>query len=172
VTGARGSRLPLFIRTAIALLAIQGCAALPLAGMGTSALESGSGQVVKTGTEYTTGGTAHRTFTIPLTDVRSAVLQMFDRAGVQMNGDERKAGEQRLTGELNHRTVNVRLTALSASLTEMTLRVKRNALAKDRATTSELLEQVEQVLSENPKFARLLHREPSPVEPAASPRSR
>jgi hypothetical protein len=52
----------------------------------------------------------------------------------------------------------VQLTALSSSLTAMTLVVKRNSLVKDRATSSELLEQIEQVLAENPTFAKRLHR--------------
>jgi hypothetical protein len=56
-------------------------------------------------------------------------------------------------------------------LTGMTLIVKRNVLLKDRATSSELLEQIEQVLSENPTFARRLHRSPTD-EVAASPRWR
>ena len=38
------------------LLALQGCAALPLAVVGGGMLQAGAGAVVKTGTEYTIGG--------------------------------------------------------------------------------------------------------------------
>jgi hypothetical protein len=61
------------------------------------------------------------------------------------------------------------LTAFSESLTGMTLVVKRNLLVKDRATASELLEQIEQAIAENPTFARRLQRGPK-GEVAASPR--
>jgi len=150
--------LALIPGTVLLMFILQGCAALPLAALGGAALESGTGVVVKTGTEYTMGGTAHRTFTIPQNAVRAAVLEAFDRAGVTVKEEDQKDDDARITGQLNKRSVRVRLTPLSASLTEMTLVVKRNLLAKDRATTSELLEQVEQVLSENPSFARLLRR--------------
>ena len=148
----------------------QACAALPVAALGGAILQSGAGAVVKTGTEYTTTGAAHRTFMVPMSAVRAAVLQAFDRAGVTLDSEEQPDDDKtRMTAKLNHRSVQVKLTALSASLTGMTLVVKRNALIKDRATSSELLEQVEQVLAENPAFARSLHR---PIEgsAAASPR--
>jgi hypothetical protein len=155
----------------VVIFVLAGCAAIPLAAVGGAALESGAGAVVKTGTEYTAGGTAHRTFTIPENAVRAAVLEAFDRAGVTVTEQKEKDDDERITGALRKRTVRVRLTPLSPSLTAMTLVVKRNFLVKDRATTSELLEQVEQVLSENPSFARLLRRPVSDTA-SASPRSR
>jgi len=155
--------------TILLVFMLAGCAALPLAALGGAALESGAGAVVKTGTEYTTGGTAYRTFTIPQNAVRAAVLEAFDRTGVTVKDEKDKGDDERITGELRKRTVRVRLTPLSPSLTVLTLIVKRNVFVKDRATTSELLEQIEQVLSENPSFARLLRR-PVPDTASASPR--
>jgi hypothetical protein len=154
---------------AMTALLLQGCAALPIAALGGAMLQSGAGAVVKTGTEYTTTGAAHRTFMVPMNAVRAAVLEAFDRAGVRVDEAEQQPDdEDRITAKLKHRTISVRLTAFSPSLTGMTLVVKRNALIKDRATSSELLEQVEQVLSENPTFARSLHRPPQDGA-AASP---
>lgn len=151
-----------------AAIALQGCAALPVAALGGAALESGAGAVVKTGTEYTLGGTAVRTFMIPENAVRAAVIAAFNRAEVPITEQTSKDDGVRIKGELHKRTVRVRLTALSPMLTEMRLVVKKNFLAKDRATTSELLDQIEQVLAENPSFARLLRRPPTEM-PAASP---
>ena len=165
------SSLILTVRAMVVLIALQGCAAIPFAALGGAALESGAGAVVKTGTEYTMGGTAIRTFIIPQNAVRAAVIQAFDQAGVAIIEEEAKGDEVQIVGELHKRTVRVRLTPLSTMLTSMKLVVKRNFLVKDRATTSELLDQVEQVLSENPSFARLLHRPPNET-PAASPRLR
>src|SRR3954463_264981 len=125
----------------IAALLLHGCAALPIAALGGAMLESGAGAVVKTGTEYTTTGTARRTFMVPINAVRAAVVEAFDRAGVVIAAEEPSDDKERLEGTLKDRTVKVQLTAFSPSLTGMTLTVKRNALVKDRATSSELLEQ-------------------------------
>jgi hypothetical protein len=139
------------------IVTLHGCAALPVAVVGTAVLGSGAGAIVKTGTEYTFTGAARRTFTVPINAVRAAVLAAFDMAGVQIRETEAGDGDY-IAGDLHQRTVRVRLTPLSHSLTGMTLIVKRNPLVNDRATSSELLEQIEQVLAENPSFAKRLHR--------------
>jgi hypothetical protein len=154
------------------LLTLQGCAALPLAGLGASVVGAGAGEIVKVGTEYTTGGTVYRTVTIPMDDVREALLQTFNRTGIELTEYTQEDGEQHFIGQLRRRTVHVDLTALSENLTSLKLLVKRNTVSKDRATTSELLEQVEQVLAENPRFALRLHRRPDDVPPAAGLRLR
>lgn len=153
----------------LAGLLLQGCAALPLAALGGAVLESGTGAVVKTGTEYTIGGTARRTFSIPINAVRAGVLQAFERTGVIVEAPNGPGEHNTIHGHLAHRSVRVRLTAFSDSLTTMTLAVKQNFLLNDRATSSELLEQVEQALAENPVFARRLRRGVG-GEVAASPR--
>lgn len=172
---ARGHRRFVVLRAAVIALeitvmaaSIQSCAALPVAALGGAIVQSGAGAVVKTGTEYTTTGTARRTFMVPMSAVRAAVVEAFDRAGVTLDSEQPHDDRVRMTAKLNHRSVRVQLTALSPSLTGMTLVVKRNVLIKDRATSSELLEQVEQVLAENPAFARSLHR-PTEGRAAASP---
>jgi len=63
--------------------------------------------------------------------------------------------DDEIAGDLHERSIRVRLTAFSSSLTGMMIVVKRNPLVRDRATSSELLEQV---LAENPTFAKRLHR--------------
>lgn len=151
--------------TIVVALCLHGCAALPLAAVGGSVVASGAGAMVKTGTEYTFSGTARRTFTVPINAVRAAVLQAFEVAGVEVQPEDGDA--YHLVGKLSHRTVKVELKELSHSLTVMSLSVKQTIL-KDRATASELLEQIEQVLAENPSFARRLHRVPTP-DLAASP---
>jgi hypothetical protein len=100
---------------------------------------------------------------------RAAIIQAFDRAGVEITEQKRDDDDDvHILGDLHKRTVHAKVTPLSPMLTAVTLVVKRNFFVKDRATTSELLEQIEQVLSENPSFARLLRRPPS-ENAAASP---
>jgi hypothetical protein len=157
---------------AMVILALQGCAALPLAGVGASVLGAGAGEVVKVGTEYTTGGTVHRTVAIPMNEVLEAVLGAFERTGIEVTKHTQDEGEEHFTGQLRHRKVHVDVVALSEELTTLKILVERNVFSKDRATTSELLEQVEQVLAENPQFALRLHRRTDDVAPAAGVRFR
>ena len=143
---------------AVALsVTLHGCAALPIAAVGGAVLGSGAGAVVKSGTEYTLAGNARRTLTVPINAVRAAVLKAFERTGVQPS-EEQTGDDNEIVGTLHKRTVRVTLTAFSDSLTGMTLSVRRNVLVRDRATSSELLEQIEQVLAENPTFAERLRR--------------
>ena len=167
-TRGRITRL-LFLLTGFTMtVGLHGCAAIPLAAVGGSVLGAGTGAIVKTGTEYTIGGSVERTFTIPKNAVRSAVLQAFDRAGVNVSADKVSDDREVLEGELQHRKVRVRLTPFSESLTGVTLSVKRNFFLKDRATSSELLEQIEQCLAENPTFARRLRRPSEEKEKVAT----
>lgn len=135
-------------------VALQGCAAaIPVAAVG-GLLEAGGGALVKTGTEYTATGAALRTFAIPAADVRRGALDAFQRTGVTVTKDEvAKNGRLAIAGEAEHRKVRVQLIPLAPSLTSMELVVKRNILASDKATASELLAATERVLAENPAFA-------------------
>lgn len=139
----------LFVPALAALVvALQGCAAIPLAAVVTPMLEAGGGVLVKTGTEYTASGTVYRTFTLPIDEVHAAVLEAFRRTQVTLEEDEVSVKGEQLVGTTQHRTVRVQLTPLTPVLTSMELAVKRNLLASDKATTSELLAQTESVLAE------------------------
>src|SRR2546428_221399 len=109
---------------------LQGCAA-PLALMGGAALESGTGSIVKTGTEATMGGTVRRTFTIPMDDVHAGVLKAFERTDIRVKKDDLSDKGRKMFATAEHRKVNVKLTPISRSLTLMTLAVKRNIISKD-----------------------------------------
>jgi len=142
---------------AAALVLLQGCALLPVAAVGTFLLEAGGGALVKTGTEYTANGLAIRTFAIPAVDVRAATLTTFSRTQVALVEDEvSKKGTITIAGETPYRKIRVRLNPLTPTLTQMELRVKRNILASDKATASELLAETERTLAENPAFAARL----------------
>jgi hypothetical protein len=130
------------------IVAQQGCAAIPLAAVVGPVLDAGGGVLLKTGTEYTASGTAYRTFTLPLHDVHAGVLEAFRRTQVTIKQDEVSAKDEQVVGLLQHRVVYVRLTPLTPVLTSMELAVKRNLLASDKATTSELLAQTESVLAD------------------------
>ena len=54
-------------------LGLGGCAAIGLTGaaLGASALSAGAGIAVHAGTEFTSGGTVYRTFSLSLPDLRA-----------------------------------------------------------------------------------------------------
>jgi hypothetical protein len=60
---------------------------------------------------------------------------------------------QRIVANAHGRSVHVRLVSLTPVLTSLELDVKRNLLASDKATASELLAETEQVLGEGTPLA-------------------
>jgi len=128
--------------------ALEGCAVFPLAAVGGAVL-SASGSAISKGTEYTSAGTARRTFMSPIDDVHRAVLETLERAGLRLERDEVTDESRRLVGEAEHRTVKIELTPLTPTLTTMRLVVKRNILLKDKATAAELVEQTEGALADD-----------------------
>jgi hypothetical protein len=68
------------------------------------------------------------------------------------------SGRVTIVGRTQHRAVRIRAVALTDALTWMELVVKRNFLASDRATASELLAETERVLAEQPALAPRVDR--------------
>lgn len=137
-----------------------GCAAIPLAVIAGSLLEAGGGVIVKTGTEYSASGTALRTFNLPIAQVHAAVLAAFARTQIIVVRERTTAKEQRIDGIMHGRRVRVVLQPLTPVLTSMSLDVKRNVLASDKATASELLAQVERAVNDGGAAAAA--HEPAP----------
>ena len=123
---------------ALVATALQGCAAIPLAVLAAPLLDLGGGVVVKTGTEYSASGTVYRTFGLPVAQVRSAVLETFRRAQITVTRDDASPEQDRIAGKVYGRKIRVKLQPLTPVLTAMELVVKRNILASDKATASEL----------------------------------
>jgi len=132
---------------------VGGCAALPLAVVAGSLMEAGGGVIVKTGTEYTASGAVRRTFNLPIEQVHAAVLESFTRAQVVVTRDQASPKRQVIVASTQHRKVYVELLPLTPILTTLELDVKRNVLASDKATASELLAETEQVVAERSVLA-------------------
>ncbi len=132
---------------AIFALGLHGCAAIPLAVVAGSLLEAGGGVLVKTGTEYTSNGSVLRTFNVPVEQVHAAVLETLTKAQITITRDEASARRHRIAGIAYHRTVRVELFPLTPVLTALEIVVKRNVLASDKATASELLAETELVVA-------------------------
>jgi hypothetical protein len=159
----RGHPIRMAAAVALVATALHGCAAIPLAVLAGPLLDVGGGVLVKTGTEYSARGTAYRTFSLPVEQVHAAVLETFRRTQITVTRDDASPKHDRIAGKLYRRNVDVELLPLTPVLTSMELVVKRNILASDKATASELLAQTEHILlPEHPAV---------PVTSEAHPRS-
>jgi hypothetical protein len=144
----RYSRGPLVLhRLALAVgvvLANQGCAGLALPAVGAAAVSGSAGGIVRAGTEYTLSGTAYRTFTLPFHELHARVRETLTRLEFEIVDDELLATEGRLEAAAARRTVKIRLTPVTSAMTQMKVIVKQDPIRKDRATTSEIITQIEQ----------------------------
>ena len=128
---------------ALAGLAAGGCTGIELGAVGVAALSAGAGSVVKTGTEYTLTGAAYRTFTLPLQDL--AVVLRSTLARMEFSVDEASVVDGDLVvvaGGIDC-AVHLRLTAITPAVTRLRVSVRKGLILRDRATTSEIVTQVE-----------------------------
>lgn len=136
-----------------AALATSGCAALVLPVVGAAAVSAGAGGAVKAGTEYTMGGTAYRTFTVPVDQVHDVALVTLKRLGIKVHEEERhERGAATIRGRAYDRGVELTLEPVTPSMTQIQLAVRRG-LGKDRATASEIIAQMERALEPAPPAA-------------------
>ena len=159
----RGHPIRMAVAVALVATALHGCAAIPLAVLAAPLLDVGGGVLVKTGTEYSARGTVYRTFSLPVAQVHGAVLETFRRAQITVTRDDASPQRDRIAGRLYGRRVHVELQPLTPVLTSMALGVKRNILASDKATASELLAQTEQMLV--PEYPAVPATSEAPVHP-------
>ena len=131
--------------TVLAFLA-TGCTGIELPALGAAALSAGLGNVVRTGTEYTLTGTAYRTFALSLEDLAAVVRRTLERMDMPITEASADDMRLKLTAEGINRTVHLTLTPITTSVTRLTVSVKQNFIIRDRATTSELITQIEQAL--------------------------
>jgi len=133
----------LVLLAALALLA-SGCTGLELPALGAAALSTGVGNAVKAGTEYTLTGTAYRTFSLPLEDLSAVVRRTLDRMELPVTEASVHGTRLTLVAEGIGRTVKLTFTPISPAVTRLGITVKQGPIVRDRATTSELVTQIEQ----------------------------
>jgi len=134
---------------ALALMASGCVAAAALPALGLSAMGDVAGAGAKAGIDYTFGGTAYRTFSAPLEDVRCAVLQSFSDLEIDITEEETDDdGSARISAEAFKRSITVKLEAVTPALTRLKMVVRRGWFGRDRATSTELIEQATRALSD------------------------
>ena len=117
-------------------LALSGCDPVSITAMGVGAAY---------GVQHTLTGISYRTFTVPLPQVRSAVMAAFDRMDITVGSQEKIENGERLTARASEREIEVELEAITSKTTRMRSTAK-NGLFRDAATATEIILQTERVL--------------------------
>jgi hypothetical protein len=146
---------------ALALMASGCVAAAALPALGMAAMSDAAGAGAKAGLDYTFGGTAYRTFSAPLDDVRCALLQSFSDLEIDITDEEMSDdGIAKIAAEAFKRKISVQLEPVTPALTRLKMVVRRGWFGRDRATSTELIEQTERALTEITKLAGAAPRAP------------
>jgi hypothetical protein len=132
------------------VLSCSGCiAAVALPALGLAAMSDAAGSVAKTGVEYTMGGATYRTFSAPVAEVHTAVLQSFRDLEIDVTEDELlDDGRFRVAAEARDRNITIKLEPVTPALTRLRMFVRKGWLGRDAATSTELVEQTARALTE------------------------
>ena len=109
--------------------------AMALAGAGTSTLVS-----------HGLSGTAYRTFTHTLGEVKAATLETLALMGIQVEGFEAVAHGQLIRASARQRTIEVELETVTDRTTRMRVVTRNGSLFYDAATATEIVLQTEKAL--------------------------
>lgn len=123
-----------------------GCAALPVSMLGAAALSGGANSVARAGTEYTMGGVARRTVSMPAEEVHDTALATLKRLGIKMTEEERERdGRAVLRGTAYERGVVVTIEPVSPEMTRFGVAV-RHGISRDATTAAEVLAQIQKAI--------------------------
>jgi hypothetical protein len=140
-----GHRLALGVLL-LAAAATQGCAAIALAPLASAAVSSGTGAIVKAGTEYRGGGVVMRTFVLPLSEVHHATLTTLGDVGMQIEEDTLTETDGKIVARGRHRVVTAKFEAITPRLTRLQMIATGRLFTRDGATASELVAETEETV--------------------------
>ena len=129
-------RVALCVVTSVALC---GCAPLAITAFGVGAA---------TGVQHTLGGVAYKTFTMPLPEIRKAVVATLRRMDITLGATQKIELGESITARAADREIEVQLESISSNTTRMRTSV-RSGLLMDSATATEIIIQTEKTLNRN-----------------------
>ena len=141
-----GRCLALGFVLAVAAVGSQGCAALALAPLASAAVSSGTGAIVKAGTEYRGGGVVMRTFVLPLSEVHHATVTTLRDVGLAIEKDEITETGGQIVARGRHRVVKAKFEAITPRLTRLQMTTTGRFFTRDGATASELVAEMEETV--------------------------
>ncbi|MDJ0949016.1 MAG: DUF3568 family protein [Alphaproteobacteria bacterium] len=123
-----------------ALFALQGCVAAAL----TVASVAGT-----LGMDHTLNGIAYKTFTAPLDELQTAVIDTLDRMEMELLDTNQTDDGWRFTAQASDRKIDIDLEALSPKTTHMRVVANEGGVfLKDSATAQEIVLQTAETLTQ------------------------
>lgn len=124
----------------VALLCLQGCVATAL----TVASLAGTA-----GLDHTLEGIAFKTFTEPLDEVQSAIIETLDRMEIALLDTDQTGDGWEFTAEASDRKIEIQLESLTPNTTRMRVVANEGDIfLKDSATASEIIVQTAETLAQ------------------------
>jgi hypothetical protein len=112
--------------------------AVALAGAGTSSAIG-----------HSLNGTAYRTFTATLEEVKTASLETLSAMGIRIDSFETVENGELITGSAIRRSVEIELEPISSKATRMRVVTRNGGIFFDGSTATEIVMQTEKALGAN-----------------------
>lgn len=122
---------------ALALL-ISGCEPLAITALGVGS---------STAVSHTLGGITYRTFSAPMTRVKTASIQALNGMGMKLARLDRDQGTEIVKATARDREIEIQLEPLATNATRMRVVARNGGLFYDSATAIEIILQTEKILS-------------------------
>src|SRR5262249_22205598 len=116
---------------------LSGCESLAVAAFGVGG---------STAVNHTLTGITYRTFTAPLSQVRTASVAALNRMGMQRAGGQKSPTGETILARATEREIEIELESLSRSSTRMRVTAKNGGMFYDSATATEIILQTEKAL--------------------------
>lgn len=139
------TRIVHFASMAVATFTLGGCVAA-----GVEAAGAGAGSVVDAGIGQSRNGTATRTFTAPIEEVRAATVAALNRMAFDYREDTKTVDLEKLVARSGNHEVHIELARLSPNATRLRVLADGPGIfAKDAATGQEIVYQTLKALDAN-----------------------
>ena len=143
-SGQRGAQPARSIVVIALSFALAACDPISLTAMGVGAAY---------GVQHTLSGISYRTFSVPLPQVRSAVMGALRHMDIKVASKEQIENGERLLARASDRDIEVELEAITPKATRMRS-TARSGLIRDAATATEIILQTERLLASSETAAR------------------
>ena len=117
-------------------LTLCGCAPLALTALSVGATM---------GVQHSVNGVAYKTFTLPLPEMRKAVVSTLKRMDIAVGDTKKMESGEKIAARATDREIEVQLEVISANTTRMRTSA-RSGLLMDAATANEIIAQTEKTL--------------------------
>ena len=131
-----------FLKLAVSLcfvLTHSGCAMLPLAVP--VALSGGAA-----GVNYSFTNVAYKTISYPVADVDTALHKALIKMGIRKVRRKSQGGTVSVTAATSHLDIFIDLEKITPTVTNIKVNAKKGAFFKDKATATEIIVQIENIL--------------------------